>query len=449
MFKRILTAIVLLAATASFALFTNFPALQVGAIPTPQEITVKPKEPVLICPGPIQVNGGANGLTIGKFQELGKTSIFGKDAGNTVALETATSKALQGTETGSKNFNAIQLQNLAVKQARGLAATNCAAGTNYAWLVGGDNSVGREALLILANPSNVDATVTLQLYGTNGPIQGAGLSGISAPAGKVTVLPLASFAPKAATFAVEVSSRGAELGIWLQQKTIRGLTPGGIDLFGAAAPTSKLVEIPGLLIRNSKALSKLAKTQDDFNDLTPLLRVTAPSDKPANFTAQIQGADGTTFGTVVQGSVPAGSTRDFVIGPLADGDYSIHIESDEPVLASARFSRLSGKLPDFAWAVSVAAAKLDAGFTTATVAISKLSIVNPNASSAIVTLNGRKIEVSANSNLVLKLAAATNYSISSSLPVSASQVVDIKGAVAVIPITDYRSVGGQLKVSVR
>ncbi len=449
MFRRILALLIVVAAGFSLVHFITFPILAVGDKATAQLVTVQPKLPTLVCPGPVFVNGGQNGVTLGSFTQSGSVEISGSDSVNAISMQSSSEKLLPGTHTGSKNFNALQWQSANGKQAFGLSASNCVPGTNTAWLVAGDNTIGREALLVLANPSGVDATVSLQLYGTSGPIQGAGLSGISAPAGQVTVLPLSSFAPKTETFAVEVSSRGAELGIWLQQKTVRGLTPGGLDLVGASASPSKVVDIPGLFLRSTSALNALAAANQDFADVKPMLRVSSTSNQAANFTAQIQGADGSSFGNVIQGTVPAGSTRDFPLEDLTDGNYSIHISSDQPVVAAARFSHLSGSTPDFAWAGSVAPKLLDAGFTAAKGAISKLSITNSNTGEAKVSLNSQGYTVPANSSLVVSLVAGRSYSIKSSVSVSASQVIDVHGGVAVTTVVDYTSVGGQMKVRVR
>lgn len=449
MFRRILALLAVVGLAAAFAILTKFPSLKVGETWAPQNVSVEPKQPTLVCAGPVFVNGGQNGVTLGSFTQSGIAAIIGKDGNKNIALNTTSEHVLSGKTTGTIDFNAVQAQFANGKQAFGLAASNCVPGSNEGWLIAGDNSIGREALLILANPTGVDATVSLQLYGTSGPIQGAGLSGISAPAGKVTVLPLASFAPRAETFALHVSSRGAELGIWLQQKTVRGLTPGGLDLVGVSAIPSKEVEIPGVFIRNSTALGKLASGDKDFHDVKPILRVTAPDDKDADFTAQVLGADGSSFGTVIQGAVPAGSTRDFALEDVADGNYSIHIESNAPLLASCRFSRVSGSNADFTWAQAVSPTKLNAGFSTLQGAVSALSIMNPNDRSASVTIKGREYKVAANSNLVVTLTAGVRYSIKSSEEVAVSQVVDIRGGISVVPVVDYRTVGGQLKVSVR
>lgn len=448
MFRRILALLAVAGLATALGVLVEFPTLTVGDSRTPQSVSVKPKQPTLVCPGPVFVNGGQNGVTLGSFVHSGSVSIAGQESENIIAFTGFSDKVFTGSKTGSSSFHAIQTQFANGKQAFGLAAANCVPGSNEAWLIAGDNSVGREALLILANPTNVDSTVSLQLYGTSGPIQGTGLSGISAPAGKVTVLALSSFAPKAETFSVHVSSRGAELGIWLQQKTVRGLTPGGLDLIGATAVPSKVIDIPGVFIRNTSALSNLAN-DSNYQDVKPLLRLTAPGDKEVKFTAQVQGADGSSFGTVIQGQVPAGSTRDFALEDIADGNYSVHVESDGELLGGVRYSRISGSLPDFAWAQAVEAKKLLAGFTAPAGATSKLSIVNSNSEPTVVLVNGKGYSVSANSNLVVALAAGNQYLVKSKLPVSISQVIDVRGGLAVTPVIDYQSIGGKLKVIVR
>jgi hypothetical protein len=449
MFRRVLSMLLVVGLGVAIGLWLKFPVIPVGASPAAQSIKVQPKEPTLVCAGPVFVNGGQSGVNLGSFTQSGTATISGHDDSSTINLNATGEKLLTGHAVGSKGFNAIQGQFANGQQAFGLATANCVPGANQAWLVAGDNSIGREALLVLANATTVDATVSLQLFGTSGPIQGAGLSGISAPAGKVTVLPLSSFAPKAETFAIHVSSRGAELGIWLQQKTVRGLTPGGLDLVGISAEPAETVLIPGVFLRNSAALSNLASANKDFADTKPVLRVAAPGDKDANFTAQVQGADGSSFGNVLQGTVPAGSTRDFPLEDLTDGNYAVQISSDQPVLGAVRFSRLSGSLPDFAWAQAVAPTKLDAGFTSLVGATTKLSIINGSKEKATYKLQGLEFSIPGNSNLVVTVSAGTRYSIHSDQPLALSQVIDVKGGVGVAPIIDYKNVGGTLKVLVR
>ncbi len=449
MYKRFLALLVVAALGSSVALFVAFPKFSVGLSNSATDIAVEAKEPQLVCPGPVYVNGGATGLKLGKFSQSGSVNIQGKDSENQFAISSTGVKTISGSSAASKDFHAIQSQVASLNLAAGLAVTNCLPGLNEAWFVAGDNSVGREALLILVNPSLVDATVSLQIIGPNGQIQGAGLSGISAPAGKVTALPLAAFAPKASTFALQVSSRGAALGMWLQQKTIRGLTPGGLDYVGPTAIASKTLEIPGFFIRSSSKLAALSAKDQDFLDTRPLLRVFAPGDSETTFTAQVQGANGASFGTVIQGTVSAGSVADFDLGELADGDYIVHIEANHEIMASAIFNRVGLAQPDLAWSTAVTPTLLDAGFTAVSGAISKLSIVNSSEKSGEITLNGLIIDLPARSNIVIVLVGGTSYRLSSTVPAAASQVVDVSFGVAVVPVLDYRSVAGRLKILVR
>ena len=449
MFRRFLALALALGLAALVGVTVKFPHIAVGETAQPLNVTIQPKKPTLVCAGPVFVNGGQNGVTIGSFTSSGSVNVVGQNSGTLIAQVSSGEKVLTGTETGSKNFNAVQSQATNQKLAFGLSASNCVPGTSSAWLVAGDNSVGREALLVLANPSAVDATVSLQLYGVSGPIQGAGLSGISAPAGQVTVLPLAAFAPKTETFSVFVESRGAQLGIWLQQKTIRGLTPGGLDLVGVSAEPKKQVSIPGVFLRDVASLNQMATADTDFADTKPLLRITAPGDQDASFTAQVQGADGSSFGNVIQGAVPAGTTRDFALEDLTNGNYSVTVSADEPIVAGVRFSRLSSGKPDFAWAQSVAPTKLNGGFTTVNAGNTKLSVMNVSNVAATVTIDSKAYTVAANNNIAISLAPGKRYTIGSSSGVAVSQVVDISGGIATVPVLDYQSVGGKLLVRLR
>jgi hypothetical protein len=449
MFKRLLSLALVIGVGVALLTLVEIPRLQIGSVNEGQLVSVEPKQPQLICPGPVYVNGGDTGLKLGNFTQSGLSVISGMNGRKPLLSNEFAARAIDGQKADSREFHAVQSQLARQKLAGGLAATNCIPGQNEAWFVAGDNSVGREALLILVNPSTVDATVSLQILGSDGPIQGAGLSGISAPAGKVTVLPLAAFAPKVSTFAVQVSSRGAALGMWLQQKTIRGLTPGGLDLVGSSPDAQKTVQIPGLFIRTSEALRTLAATDRDYGDTKTYLRVVAPGNKDATFTAQVQGADGASFGTVIQGTVAAGTVRDFELNDLADGNYIVQIDSNEPVLASASFNRIASGQPDLAWATAVNATKLNAGFVTVPGAFSRLSIANPGERAGSFTLNGRTQTIPAASNVEVILSAGTPYQLTSTVPVAASTVIDISSSIAVVPVLDYRSVAGQLRVIVR
>ena len=171
MYKRLLSLALVAGVMSALLLVVAIPKLSVGVSVTAAEIAVEPKQPQLICPGPVFVNGGDTGLKLGNFTQAGQAQIQGRNDQTSVSITTTGIKTIEGSLAGSKDFNAIQSQRASLKLAAGLAVANCQSGSNEAWFVAGDNSIGREALLVLVNPTKVDATVSLQIVGTNGPIQ--------------------------------------------------------------------------------------------------------------------------------------------------------------------------------------------------------------------------------------------------------------------------------------
>jgi hypothetical protein len=324
------------------------------------------------------------------------------------------------------------------------------------WLVGGSVAVGREALLVLTNPSQVDATVDLDIYTENGVAHTAGLSGISVPAGKTEVLPLAAFVFRAESLAVHVKSIGGSITALIQQKAVRGLGASGADYVSPTIDSALESVIPGILVRGSEDSTKLRKEDDKYSDVQQLLRVFVPGDKDAQLVFEVLGTDPKTFGTVLSVTAPAGKVTDFKIKGLADGDYVGYLKSDVKVFGSVRLVRSkasSGRFTDFAW-INPAE-----GFTTPRfiavpkAGISKLSIVNPSSEPTTVSIQFGsqtiKRNVAAGSEIVLKAPTAQSVGIfPTNKAVYANLVVDVTGRIAVLPVLDEKNIGGQVLVSV-
>ena len=135
------------------------------------------------------------------------------------------------------------------KKIRGLMAAPCLRPQSEFWFVGGSTKVGREALLLLNNPSQVDATVDLEIFTENGSSHSAGLSGIAVPKGKTTILPLASFVLGADSITVHVLSQGGSITALIQQKAIRGLSASGADYVLPSETISNESYFPGIFVR--------------------------------------------------------------------------------------------------------------------------------------------------------------------------------------------------------
>jgi hypothetical protein len=326
------------------------------------------------------------------------------------------------------------------------------------WLLGANTTVGREALLILANPNPTDATVSLELFGSNGKIASGGNGQIAVAAFKSTVVPLAGLAPQEAVLAVRVSSSGASVASWVQQKTVRGTLAAGADLIAPANTSSAKQLIPGLFKRGTKDATQLIKLNSNYQDLTPNLAVFVPGNKPATFTAQVVSADAETFGTVVQASVQGGKAQLFPLTGLKDGNYSIFITSDQPILTAAQLSRTnSTKTPntDFTWLAGLEAASGERTINVPKSGISKLSIANSGEQTAVVTMTNLEdgklstVRVGRLTSVAVEVPAGKAIRVASTSPIASTLIVDIDWQLAALALTEYRNLGGKISVTIR
>ena len=473
MFRRILATALVAGFLVGFYANPFNLTITVGEAAKPVAVSAQARDLSLVCPGALYRAGGSTGTSL-QVSRAGKASLSGFfDAQPNLTLvekrlspgaplvsgllqdslsdaKVVTVQDPSGVATqGSALLSLTQVQRVSLSNLSGLAAANCIRPNSDSWLIGGDTSPGRETLLILSNPSGVDSTVNLEIIGSGGPIQAPGLSSISVPKSKTTVIPISGLAPNLSTFAVHVVSSGGALGTWLQTRTMRGLVAGGVELIGPAVDPSKNLVIPGVFLRGVADAAKLVAANAAYEDLAPLLRVTSTSNKPATVTAQLLGTNAKTYGTVVQQVVAPNSTVDIAIPGLLDGDYVALVDSSEPIRAAIRLSRTKAKQTDFAWAPAVAPLKNRLVFSAPVGAITKLAVANPGKVAATVTVGARNLVVPAASSISLVVTPGQSTAIKSTVAVSATVVIDFGGLVSVVPVLDYKNLGGELKVLVR
>ncbi len=475
------TALVVSLVTAAFLLS---PKLILGSTEkvTAVDHNVSARDLTITCTGPAVLAGGTSGTSVSSFKRTG-TSLISESYSGAAGTALIKSKGSKITGYGnrqdsSERFKSVesltvadstgsvaqgsslltvnQIQLVQNKKLRGLLGAPCLRARSEFWLVGGSAAVGREALLILSNPSQVDATVDLEIYTENGISNSAGLSGISVPAGKTVVLPLAAFVFRADSLAVHVLSHGGSITALIQQKAIRGLGASGADYIAPTIDSSTESVLPGILVRGSADSNKLRKKDDKYSDVQQLLRVFVPGNKDAQVIFQVLGTDSKTFGTVLSVTAPAGKVSDFEIQGLADGDYVGYLKSDISVYSSVRLVRSkvsSGSFTDFAW-INPAESFLTARvIAIPNSGISKLSLVNPSDASTKVSIKfGSQIikrNVAAGAEIVLRAPAGQSVTITpSDKPIYANLVVDVTGRVAVLPVLDEKNIGGTVQVSV-
>ena len=494
MLKRILSLIITLAATAAVVIAPSLlptPETTVGEAVTGLSQQVKAKDLTLVCPGAAVQSSSGN--KVGTFSSIDTAAIdYASQLPAGASLKTlklvgatANISALSDTNGGLGNFatsaavaitvadpkgvatqnsTLLSAQNYQVVSANGIngaMAANCQRPAAEQWLLGASTAIGREALLVLANPNATDATVNLQLYGANGLIDGAGLNGIAVPANRTAILPLAGFAPDNQLLAVQVVAQGASVSSWVQQKTVRGTLAGGADFISPAADAATQLVIPGLLKRGTKDASALIASNSDYQDLTPALGIFVPGTQTATVTVQVIGTDAKTFGTVLQQNVEPGQVAELPITGLKDGDYSVFVSSNQPIFASVRLSRTltahatagQNSTTDFAWLNAVAPGVQNRRLVVPNTGISKLSVATTEAGAATVTITGnghsQTLRIAKLTSTSVTLAPGSVVTVSSDAPVAATMVVDFNAMIVAVPVLDFENHGGSIRVAVR
>lgn len=338
-------------------------------------------------------------------------------------------------EQGSALLNASQYQNADGDTLKGLAATNCQLPSNDVWLLGGATTTGREALLILRNTSQVDSTVSLQIFSEAGSVDAPGLNGIAVVAGKTTVVPLSGIVPKTKSFMTHVSAKGGAVAAWIQQRTVRGLSAGGVD-YVSPSPRAELQQvIPGIFIRGTKIADQLRATNADYQDLVPALRVFVPGEKAATVTVQILSETVKNFGTVLRSTVNPNSVIDIEIPGLKDGNYVAVVTSDVEIQSTIRLPRITASsAPDFTWIPAAEKFTGERKITVPAAGISKLCVYNEETG---------KISV-------LTVVPGSTYTFASSQETQyANLITDIDGTVTNLSVLDQKNAGGKIAVNIR
>ncbi len=237
---------------------------------------------------------------------------------------------------------------------QGLAAATCQTPSNDFWLAGASTTVGRTALLTLANSTKSAATVSLDLFGAAGPVQApGGKSLVIAPGASHSVV-LSGLAPDQEQLSVHVKSAGGAVTGTVQQSVLRGLTPGGVDFLQPVEGPSSSTVIPGVRVQDPAAAAKVAG-QSGYEDASAALEVTVPGATDAVVEVKAYGPSG-------QAALPdggvftarAGKVTSLPLSGLPQGTYALSVTSDSAVVAGARLANSTkpGSAVDLAFSPS-------------------------------------------------------------------------------------------------
>jgi hypothetical protein len=373
---RIVLGVVALAAVGivvAAAILLPLPALR--AHPVSRIVTPTATTQQLVCPGGLLRFGSSTGANATSASALGSArvtsgtvsgavsssdfAVTDAGTGRTAAAPRLLSIPAAPTGSAPARLSGAQFEELATTEFSGLSSAGCTAPSEGTWLAGGSTSVGRTTLLLLANPTAVTATVSVQVFGEVGQVTAPGMDGIQVSPGAQRVLSIAGFAPNVVSPVVHVTSTGGEVAAVLEQTTVRGLVPGGADFVGGQAAPATTNVIPGVAIVGSAAVQAQIG-QSGYDDLQTTLRLFAPGAKVVTASVTIIAEDGTATGKPTTTKIPGGRVTDVSLDSLSDGNYTIVVTSTSPLVASVRASTAgatSGTLQatpstDFAWMTS-------------------------------------------------------------------------------------------------
>ena len=432
-------------------------------VPVPSAVvTPVPTAQQLVCPGsllrlandsgedatsasPIGVPTVVSAVTDGVVQSTPFSTSEANTGGSSAAPRTLTTPA-DGSDSVPPLIAGVESQTVATGDFVGVAAAGCSAASGDAWLVGGSTVVGRTTLITLSNPTEVAATVNIQVFDETGKVSAPGMTGIVVAPDGQRVLSLAGFAPESTSPVVHVSSTGGQVVANLQQTVVRGLEPGGVDQVSAGSSPSTTTIIPGVVVSGLAGIERKAGG-DGFEDIANVLRVYVPTDSDTTARVAVVPEDGKSTGKTFDLPIVAGEVTEFTLDELAQGSYTVTVETDIPAVAAVRVSTsgpvIPGQKTDFAWTPSAQVLS-----DTALVAVpgnvaTALHLRNPT-SKAITALvqpvtgggGGKRVAVGANSSSVVTVTAGRSYRISGfeSLYASVSaRTIGGNAAYAVVP----------------
>ncbi len=334
------------------------PSSTVAPVSTAQERT---------CPGPLLTLASNSGAATGVASFAPPAPVYGTSNGADVQTRpltpvdntsgqsngtpiTLTVPAPAGSASQSL-VGAAQSQQAALEDFAGIAAASCNEAQSDSWLVAGATTLGQTSLVLLSNPSSVQATVGLTIYSETGAVTAPGATGIIVAPGTQRVVPLSGLAPSVAAPIVHVVALGGRVVASMEQSNIVGIDPRGVELVGATAAPSAHQVIPGMVIHSLAAIQSAQGSEGYGSDL-PAVRVFVPGTQAATVRVGALGEKGTVMGNSYSATVKPGIVTEIPLDHLSDGTYTVTIDSTEPLIAAARTSTVSGKAHDFAWFVA-------------------------------------------------------------------------------------------------
>lgn len=341
---------------------TGIPAQLVQSLPGGSEelvvrqVALTPPGRQLVCVGPqlgfIPQDANARGfsepteLVVGRdvsSQEIDSPNLFNERG--LVGAETASALTLHRQPSTEPGMAAVSRQTFDTDVLRGLATASCLPAQFDTWIAAGSTDTGRQAVLSLANPGDVPATVDVTVYGQVGALPAPAARGILLLPGTRRVFPLTGFAPDETSPVIHVSASGSAVVASLHTSITRGLAADGMAIATGQFEAAERIIVPGVLIDGSEE-ALVRRQQDGFGDLAPTLRLLSPFGDATALIRILRPNQSDVMSDVFLGE---GRVVDIALDVIGSGLFSIIIEADTPLVGGARVSVVGATSTDVSW----------------------------------------------------------------------------------------------------
>jgi hypothetical protein len=395
-------------------------------------VDVEPLPLKIVCSGPMVEVAGESGVAIGEISRTGTARIWYQSSNQLPDVEDRSEQYLsittEGSEQSTELLSAVQTQVVSRDRASGLLAGYCEQPTTAGWFVSGDGGVGRETVLVAANPNPVDTQMLLELHFAGKVVT----ERLVLAAESERLISLAEIVGVEPSYAIYFQSGGAPLLVALQHRYSDGLTPLGVALTTAIREPSELQWIGPVDI--------LAAGYE-----RPRLRIFAPGEAAEILVS----SPGSSF-EAVNLSLSSGQLQEVSLD-MEPGTYLLRIESNQRVLAQLLNPSLTPL--DYSWLSPLEA--LQQLHLPLTNFASELALVNPNRESIsiLVSIEGEggversSIELSPQQLLMLPVEGSRVSLVSEGSFMAALRILDEIGYEVINP-SQNQNPGQSLEVFV-
>lgn len=400
------------------------------------QIAPSPGDQQRVCPGPLQQLGlsddadaaapvGVAEIAVASTVADYESRVLGNPEGAS-ANGAPTSVEAPGEIDGEPTaLSASQSVSVSTSASKGLSVTNCTQPMATQWVVGGATTVGHTLVLDVINPGQTEARVNFEVYGTDGVVV-PGLPEVVIQPGEREITSLAGVAPNANAFAVKVTAAGSAVSAFIHETITETLTPVGAEIVGATALPSTLQTLPGVFVYGRPDAEATA-----FANIGTTLRILNPNSQATNSTLTAYAPDGTVAFTQ---ELELASERviELPFAEVPEGEYTIMLEADQPVLLAGRIAPLNGN--EFAWLPSSAALVGNELVPVAEGPEPRLSIFNPTAEAQDVDVDGSTVTIEPFATYQDAVTAGETVALSGVEDLSAALHYSAAGQLASVPV---------------